>query len=269
MNILASISGGRSSAMMSYHLHTHPKYKDDNKVFVFANTGMERPETIEFLKNCDQHWGLNIIKVEGVYSETMGVGVGYKVVEWDELAMNAEPFDGAIMHMNKGEYKGLPNSNAPYCSDRMKTRPIQKFAKDYFKTKDFVTSIGFRAEDMPKRISWPEIKAEDKRIYPLLTDFEKPIGQRELTEWWQTQPFELGIHSKLGNCELCWKKSDRNIVETIQYGTRFVDWWAKHEQTYGHTSFRGNKSIHDYVKMAQQGKPMEFDFDQEDFNCMC
>jgi hypothetical protein len=151
----------------------------------------------------------------------------------------------------------------------MKTRPIQKFAKEYFKTKNFVTSIGFRAEDMPKRISWPEIKAEDKRIYPLLTDFEKPIGQRELTEWWQKQPFELGIHSKLGNCELCWKKSDRNIVETIQHGTRFVDWWAKYEQKYGHTSFRGNKSINDYVKMAQQGTPMEFDFEQEDFNCMC
>jgi hypothetical protein len=269
MNILASISGGRSSAMMSYILHNHPKYKDDNKVFVFANTGMERPETIEFLKNCEKHWGINIVKVEGVYSETMGVGVGYKVVEWDELAMNAEPFDGAIMQLNKGDYEGLPHSKAPYCSDYLKTRPIQKFAKEYFKTKNFVTSIGFRAEDMPKRISWPEIKAEDKRIYPLLTDFEKPIGQRELTEWWQTQPFELGIHSKFGNCELCWKKSDRNIVETIQHGTRFVDWWAKHEQTYGHTSFRGNKSIHDYVKMAQQGTPMEFDFDQEDFNCMC
>jgi hypothetical protein len=122
---------------------------------------------------------------------------------------------------------------------------------------------------MPKRISWAEIKADEKRIFPLLTDFEKPIGQVALTEWWQSQPFKLGIDSKFSNCELCWKKSDKNLVEVIQYGTRFVDWWAKYEQKYGHTSFRGNKSIHDYVKMAQQGKPMEFDFDQEDYTCLC
>ena len=36
--------------MMAYHIHTSEKYKGYNKAYVFANTGMERPETIEFLK---------------------------------------------------------------------------------------------------------------------------------------------------------------------------------------------------------------------------
>ncbi len=36
----------------------------------------------------------------------MGVGVGYKVVDWDTLDMTAQPFAEAIAHKNKGNFKG-------------------------------------------------------------------------------------------------------------------------------------------------------------------
>jgi len=90
-----------------------------------------------------------------------------------------------------------------------------------------------------------------------------------LTDFFAGHPFQLGIHGKLGNCELCWKKSDRNLVEVIRYGTRFVGWWERMEEQYGNTSFRGNRSIKDFVKMAQEGYTPELDFGQEDFNCVC
>ena len=269
MNILAAVSGGRSSAMMAYHLMTNPKYKDDNIAFVFANTGMERPETIDFLKAMEKHWNLPLIKIEGLYSTTMGVGVRYAIKEWDELDMTAKPFTESIAHVNKGSYNGIPNSEAPYCSDYLKVRPMTRFAKDYFKGEKFVKAIGFRAEDMPKRISWAEIKVEKDRIFPLITDYQAPITQRDLTNFFAGQPFKLSIHGKFGNCELCWKKSDRNLVEVIRYGTRFVGWWETMEEQYGNTSFRGNKSIKDFVKMAQEGYTPELDFGQEDFNCVC
>lgn len=35
------------------NIQTHSKYADYNKVFIFCNTGMERPETIAFLKDID------------------------------------------------------------------------------------------------------------------------------------------------------------------------------------------------------------------------
>ncbi|WP_424655065.1 hypothetical protein [Capnocytophaga leadbetteri] len=52
-NLLITVSGGRSSARMARHIQTHKKYVDYNKVFVFCNTGMERPKTIIFLKDID------------------------------------------------------------------------------------------------------------------------------------------------------------------------------------------------------------------------
>ena len=269
-NLMVTVSGGRSSAMMARHIQTSEKYKDYNKVFVFANTGMERYETIEFLKDMENHWQLPLIKIEGVYSDILGVGVSYKIVEWDELNMTAQPFSDCIMHMNKGTFSGVPNQEAPYCSERMKTIPCKKLCDKIFGVNNYIKAIGFRKEDMPKRITFAEIKEDKKRIFPLLTDFEIPIGQIELNKWWDKQQFKLGIHGKFGNCELCWKKSDANLIDVIRYGTRFVEWWDEHEKKYGNTSFRNNRSINDLVKIASSNFTPEIDFGYgDDYNCVC
>lgn len=267
--ILVTVSGGRSSAMMAHHIHTSPKYQDYEKAYVFANTGMERPETIEFLKNIETIWGIPLTLIEGTFSNVMGVGVGYKIVDWDTLDMKAKVFEECVIHLNKGEYSGLPNSAAPYCSPYMKTHPCEKFANDIFGKKNYLKAIGYRKEDMPKRISWPEIKEEKERIFPLLTDFPEPIGLLELNSWWNKQAFQLGINSKLGNCELCWKKSEKNLVEVIQAGTRFVDWWTKMEEKYGNTPFRDKKSIADFVAMASQPTTINIDFSDSGEGCVC
>lgn len=268
-NLLVTVSGGRSSAMMAYHIHTHEKYKEYNKAYVFANTGMEMPETIKFLKNIESVWGIPLILIEGTYSNVMGVGIGYKIVDWDSLDMNAKPFEGTVLHKTKGDFKGLPNKDAPYCSEAMKTIPCNKFAKDIFNNEKYIKAVGFRKEDMPKRISWPEIKEDKTRIFPLLTNFTEPIGLFELNSWWNKQPFQLGINSKFGNCELCWKKSDKNLVDTIKRGSKFVDWWAKMEKQYGNTAFRGNRSIADFVAMANQPSTMSIDFSDSGDGCVC
>jgi hypothetical protein len=268
-NILVAISGGRSSAMMSYQIHTSEKYKDWNKVYCFANTGMERPETIAFLKNIEKHWGIEITKIEGIYSTEMGVGISYKIVDWEELDMNARPFEMAIAHKNKGSYDGLPNSAAPYCSSSMKTIPSQKFGNDIFGINNYKMAIGFRAEDMPKRISWAEIKVDSKRIFPLLTDFDKPISQKDLNFFFDKQPFKLEIHSKFGNCQLCWKKSEKNLIEIIKYGTTFIDWVNGMEVKYNNTMYRNKLSINDLVRMAKYPDTQEIKFDDFDDSCVC
>lgn len=267
-NIMVTVSGGRSSAMSARHIQTSEKYKDFNKLYVFANTGQEREETIDFLKNIVKHWGIELNIIEGVYSDVMGVGVGYKLVDFDTMSMNSEPFEGVIMHKNKGIFDGLPHSEAPYCSENLKTLPCKKFADEIFGVNNYIKSIGYRLEDMPKRISWAEIKEDKTRIFPLLTDFEIPYGQRELNKWWSEQPFQLGIHGKFGNCELCWKKSDANLVDNIRFGVRSVEWWEKMEAKYGNTSFRSGKSIDDLVAMSKLPFTPEIKFTDED-GCVC
>lgn len=265
---MVTVSGGRSSAMMARHIQTHPKYKDFEKVYVFANTGMERPETIQFLKDIETYWKIPLIKIEGIYSDIMGVGVGYKIVDWNNLDMSGKPYEGCVMHKNKGTFEGLPNQEAPYCSDSLKTIPCKKLCDYIFGVNNYIKAIGFRQEDMPKRISFAEIIADKKRIFPLLTDFSPMIGKRLLTEFWEKQPFKLQINSSLGNCELCWKKGDKSLVESIKAGSRFIDWHIANERKYGNTSFRNSRSIMDILKLAKTNATIEMQLDYED-RCVC
>src|SRR5699024_9979514 len=223
-NIMVAVSGGRSSAMMARIIQTSEKYKNYNKLYVFANTGMERKQTINFLRNIEKYWGIEIKKVEGIYSKKMGIGVSYNIIKsYNDLDMQANTFSQAIMHKNKGIFKGVPNSAAPYCSSMLKTIHCKKLADDIFRVNNYITAIGFRAEDMPKRITWVEIENDENRIFPLLSDFRNdPISNSHLNRWWSKQKFKLELHGNLGNCELCWKKSRNILIDNIRYGTRFV-----------------------------------------------
>jgi len=270
-NIMIAVSGGRSSAMMARHIQTSQKYRNHNKFYVFANTGQERMETFDFLKNMVKVWGIPLNMVEAVGSSVMGVGIGYKEVDFDSVSMNSEPFESVIKHKNKGVFDGLPNSASPYCSGDLKTIPCKKICDAVFGVNNYVKAIGYRLEDMPKRITWSEVEADKRRIFPLLTDWDFPVGLRRLDAFWNKQPFKLGINSRFGNCELCWKKSNKNIVDNIRFGSRSVEWWRRMETQYGNTAFRERKSIDDFVKLAKEPYTPEIDFgnsDDED-GCAC
>lgn len=269
-NLMVTVSGGRSSAMMARHIQTSQSYKHFKKIFVFANTGQERIETINFLKNMVKYWGIELYLIEGVYSNVMGVGIKYKIVDFDTLNMSSGPFEGAIMHKNKGIFDGVPNQEAPYCSETLKTIPCKKLCDDIFGVNNYIKVIGFRKEDMPKRITFAQIKADNKRIFPLLTDFQSVIGNIELNNWWQNQPFKLQIHGELGNCELCWKKSKITLVKNLRHGARSVKWWQSMESKYGNTSFRERNSIDDLVRLSLLPYTHEFEFPTEaDDSCVC
>lgn len=266
--LIILVSGGRSSAMMARHIQTSPLYADYEKLYVFCNTGQERPETIKFLVRIMYHWKLPLHIIEGVYSLEKGVGVKSKEVNLKTMDMTGRVFSEAIRHMNKNKWTGVPNQATPYCSEYLKTRVSHDFARRIFGTTKYLKAIGYRKEDMPKRITFAELREDKKRIAPLLTDFDQPISQLDLNIFFDNEPFKLEIHPKLGNCELCWKKSEKNLIESIQYGTRFIDWHKNEEDIYGNMFFRNNLSIETLVKMAESGTQTNM-FDDVGDKCVC
>lgn len=277
-NLLVTVSGGRSSAMMARHIQTNEKYKDFEKLYVFCNTGMERPETIEFLSNIVEYWNIPLVMIEGVYSNDRGVGVRHKVVDFDNLDMKGRVFSEMIAHLNKIKWTGVPNPAIPYCSSYLKVHPSHSFAKEIFGTTKYYKAIGYRKEDMPKRISWAEIKEDTNRFYPLITDFKSPISQYDLNDFFNKEDFKLKIHSALGNCRYCWKKDEINVIPKIikmdlQNGENyFIDWHLKEEQKYGNMFFRNNLSIKDLVKLSKIPSTGTIDFGDDfysDLKCIC
>lgn len=63
-----NFSGGRSSAYMLYHiLDAHDGKLPNSAVVCFANTGKERPETLDFVKECGERWNVPITWLEYRY----------------------------------------------------------------------------------------------------------------------------------------------------------------------------------------------------------
>lgn len=68
-----SFSGGETSAYMAQRL-----IKECNKtheiITLFANTGEEAEETLEFVDKCDREFGLNVIWLEADVNPELGKG---------------------------------------------------------------------------------------------------------------------------------------------------------------------------------------------------
>lgn len=247
-NLLVSFSGGRTSAFMAKWILESEKYKDYNKVFVFANTGKEREETLEFVNECDKRWGLNVVWIEAKAIHIKGVGITFKVVDFESASRNGEPFEDVIKKTGF-----FPNQNAPFCSERMKTIPINKYMKTI--CKDYYSAIGIRADES-QRVNW-EKAIKKKYIYPLITDFR--VNENYIRDFWGNQCFDLKLKDYEGNCDNCFKKSTRKLMTLALENPKSFDWWSEMETKYGDINkkmpdqvfYRNELSAADIVEMSK------------------
>lgn len=221
-NILISFSGGLTSAFMTYHLIR--KYKDANILIVFSNTGKERNETLDFIKQCAENWNLDIHWIEYMRREKHGFKNWFKVVDYETASRNGEPFERYIKVFGR-----LPNAGVPDCSKYLKQYTIHKYAKQHFGTKDYHTAIGIRWDEK-HRINWAYAK-EKKYFYPLVTEFA--TTKEFVHKFWRTQSFTLNLKSYEGNCDCCWKKSKRKLYTIAKENPQLFDWWVKMGKKYG------------------------------------
>jgi 3'-phosphoadenosine 5'-phosphosulfate sulfotransferase (PAPS reductase)/FAD synthetase len=115
--IQLSFSGGRSSSMMAKIMLDN--YDRDELIFMFANTGKELPETLDFVNECDIRWGLNMVWVEYCPENK------FKVVGYETAARKGEPFEALI---KKKKY--LPNKVTRFCTTELKIIPMQRYLKN-------------------------------------------------------------------------------------------------------------------------------------------
>ena len=78
-NIQISFSGGRTSAFMLYKIIQENEGLPDNVKVLFANTGREMPETLDFVRDCQEKWGVDVVWL--VYFKD-GKKTTYKVTDY-------------------------------------------------------------------------------------------------------------------------------------------------------------------------------------------
>lgn len=232
----------------------------DEIAVLFANTGEEREETLEFVKECDDHFGFGTVWIEAVIHHNQRKAPTAKVVNFETATrMNSQlgPFE---QHIQK---HGIPNQKFKDCTRNLKQKPIEAYLRDELGWgKDYDLAIGIRADEVD-RIS----AAQEKRriIYPLLS--RVPTTKPMVNEWWRRQPFRLRLKGYEGNCAWCWKKSMRKHITLLRENPEVFEFPERMERLYPkvgpefmkgpatrrspippdyhRTFFRGNKSVQD------------------------
>ncbi len=207
MKKIVSFSGGRTSAFLSAIMKE--KYGNDVD-FVFMDTGAEHIETYRFLRRCNQYFELNITCLR-MKVNPMGRGVGYEVVDIDDLKPDLKPFKLMM------EKYGIPYIGGMFCTDRMKLKPFTKYCNDKYGKGNYETWLGIRTDE-PKRLS----KKNGIRYMAEISNFEK----EDVIDWWKDKPFDLYIPEWLGNCVFCPKKSNLKLVAAYHDEPEFYQEWV-------------------------------------------
>lgn len=218
--LLVSFSGGESSAYMAWYLKNkmHDQYE---MVFVFANTGQENEQTLQFVQRCNDEFNLNVVWLESKINPKKGGGTRHNIVDFKTASRDGKPFEDGIKKF------AMPNLNNNWCTRDLKLYPIQSYVKNVLKWNDYYTAIGIRHDEID-RIN--KNYKSNKLIYPLIQNVQ--MNKQKINFWWNNQSFRLDLKGYEGNCKWCWKKSDNKLMTIAKLKPHYFDFPKRIEKEY-------------------------------------
>lgn len=222
-NVQIAFSGGRSSAYMLHQILEANGPLPDRVVVSFQNTGREMPQTLDFVKECGERWGVSVVWLEYCADDPR-----FKMVDYASAARDGEPFEALIRRR-----RFLPNQQSRFCTVELKIRTVKRYLRsigwDYW-----TVATGLRADE-PRRLNTPPPKDRWTRWNPMAG---AGVGKLDVERFWQAQPFDLGLpningKTPYGNCDGCFLKSEANLARlAVDYPERHA-WWERMETLAG------------------------------------
>jgi 3'-phosphoadenosine 5'-phosphosulfate sulfotransferase (PAPS reductase)/FAD synthetase len=246
--MVVSFSGGRTSAYMLRRL--------------FANTGKERDETLDFVHEIEQRWEVPVkwLEYRRVDGEHRTFEVSYETAHRN--SQPDRPFDQLLDWMSV-----LPNVRGRACTSELKVRTMRRWLENHGLS-SWRSAIGIRADESDRAI-------EMKVGCPSFVRMEFPLIEAGITEadvmaFWKQQPFDLQLGQDEGNCDGCFLKAAWKLckIEKRQPGT--LDWWHGWEVKKAHKG-QGGKFREDrtYAGLIHISNHPSLWPEDEDVSCNC
>lgn len=262
---LWSVSGGRTSAdMLRRALQAHGGALPADHVVAFANTGKERPETLRFVYELAERWGVRIVWVEwrpnleqaeriaryvaegkadpevGAWAEANATDAGFEVVGLNSASRNGEPFSCLIAMK-----QGVPNGRQRWCTQYLKVETLHALMRGlgHGEPGAYVEPIGIRADEADRIGDGLDATAKDgrRRAYPLAKAGVTKVDVQAF--WWgpgrrfetsaRPQGFDLELPDLWGNCDLCFSMGAKRREERIRQDPTVAGWWRIEEERTG------------------------------------
>jgi 3'-phosphoadenosine 5'-phosphosulfate sulfotransferase (PAPS reductase)/FAD synthetase len=263
---LISFSGGRTSGFMLWNILKafNGKLPEDIHV-VFANTGKEAPETLDFVHEVSEKWDVPINWLELEIAEERPIW-RTKIVTYETASRNGEPFDELL---RKRPY--LPNPVTRFCTSELKIKVMKRFMKNISGYKDWYNVIGLRYDE-PRRVA-SAMKASDYEPWDnVLPMAEAKHTVQDVTDFWSKQNFDLNLtnaygKTPAGNCDLCFLKGMDTTISILKERPHMADWWIEKEKQVGAT-FRKDRP--NYIQLLDLSKQQQTLFNDDDqMTCFC
>ncbi len=222
-----SFSGGRSSGfMLKKIIDAHGGVLPDYCKVIFANTGKEMPQTLDFVQSCGDRWGVDIVWLE-CEARKMPDGSKRKyeyktnVVNYETANRTGEPFDLLIKAR-----KYLPNPVARFCTQELKILRIRDYMDKYFD--EWVNIIGLRADEQRR------VAKMANRNDVILVMADAGHTAKDVFDYWSSSSFDLNLpndkgKTAWGNCDLCFLKGLSIKASIARDRPDLVAWWADQE----------------------------------------
>jgi 3'-phosphoadenosine 5'-phosphosulfate sulfotransferase (PAPS reductase)/FAD synthetase len=260
---VVSFSGGRTSAYMLYRIveafgGTLP---DDAKV-IFANTGKERPETLDFVERCSQRWGVPVTWLEYRYHDRPT----FTVVDYNTASRNGEPLEESI-DAKRGDSEYLPDPLVRYCTIETKIKTTIRYLRS-LGWEHWTNAIGFRADEPQRaaKLNGSKRNPREDSVAPLV---KAGITKQDVLKWWADQPFDLELEPHESNCDLCFLKGKGLLLRIMRDKPDLAEWWIRMEERGGR--FRNDRpSYASMLKESQQATLFDgFEDDELSIACHC
>jgi 3'-phosphoadenosine 5'-phosphosulfate sulfotransferase (PAPS reductase)/FAD synthetase len=269
-----SFSGGRTSAYMLWCVLQSNNGLPDDSVVLFANTGKEDDATLEFVRDCGEHWGVPITWLE--WQDAEEAQHRFKVVDFSSASRNGEPFEALIRKKNY-----LPNPVTRFCTVDLKIKPFANYCRHHLGWDDWDNLVGIRSDE-PRRVAKIRANPSDgmKGIHRLMPLADAGVTRQDVAQFWAKQPFDLGLPNiggvtYHGNCDLCFLKGASQILSLIAEKPERAIWWANQEGSITNPGITGGgyfrKDRPNYAAMLKftQNQRDMFDPDEESIPCFC
>lgn len=222
-NVHIAFSGGRTSAYMLHQILEANVSLPDRVQVTFQNTGREMPETLDFVAEVGDRWGVPI-----TWLEYRPIAPFFEIVSHNSASRDGEPFDALI------DRKGyLPNQQTRFCTIELKIRTAKRYLVS-LGWKRWTNATGIRADE-PHRLNKPPPKDRWTVWNPLA---EAGVGRHHVAAFWESQDFDLRLPNVrgncwLGNCDGCFLKSEAHVAAFSRDFPERSAWWERAEARIG------------------------------------
>ena len=264
-----SFSGGRTSGYMLHRiLVAHGGRLPRDVHVLFANTGDEMPETLDFVRDCSERWEVPINWVE--YYLTPDDEPSYEIVSYDSASRDGTPFDRYLQHVErltaaKGNEPYLPGPGNRFCTTELKIRVMKKWMLA-FGYEHWTNIVGIRADE-PKR--WRKLNRNPPERWEVdLPLVDAGVSVDDVREFWGRQKFDLGIAGDWeGNCDACHLKMPWKVARVFRDHPERAQKWLDREARAGKTFRPRGPSIAQLVALSQEPEPSVVESDQFEIQC--